>query len=255
MLYRDQVASDSLRDKFQSKKKTKSLAAQQISDPDEQNHGSSIMQDDDAERLRHAKKYDYFIILPDDPFKATWDVINMLLILFVCVTTPARIAFLEDDDFAWTLTSACVDTFFLVDLVLNFFSAYHDKQLNLIDDRKKIAKRYLKGWFLVDIFSILPISLITRSGDYNSLARIARFPKLYRLVKIMRLVRILKVVKEQNKFVKNLNDGRSDNAGSERLFFFILVFVIVCHIVACLWIFSARLEDFNPDTWVVRYGF
>ena len=179
----------------------------------------------------------------------------MLLILFVCVTTPARIAFMDDDDFAWTVTSVCVDTLFLVDLILNFFSAYHDQELNLIDDRKTIAKRYLKGWFLVDFFSILPISLITRSGDYNSLARIARFPKLYRLVKIMRLVRILKVVKEQNKLVKNLNDGRNDNAGSERLFFFILVFVIVCHIVACLWIFSARLEDFNPETWVVRYGF
>jgi len=30
---------------------------------------------DDAERLRSLKKYDYFIILPDDAFKQKWDLI------------------------------------------------------------------------------------------------------------------------------------------------------------------------------------
>ena len=96
--------------------------------------------------------------------------------------------------------------------------------------------------------------MITNTEDYNSLARIARFPKLYRLVKIMRLVRVLKIVKEKNKFVKYINEALKISAGFERLLFFILFFLVICHIVACLWIFSARLEDFNPETWVVRYG-
>ena len=201
------------------------------------------------------KKYTYCILLPDDPFKQWWDFVNMIMILFVCVTTPARIAFTEEDNFTWTLIGICVDTIFFVDLVLNFFTAYHDRELNLIDDRKKIIKHYLKGWFFIDLISILPISLITRTGDYNSLARIARFPKLYRLVKIMRLVRILKIVKQKSKFVKYLNEVLKITAGLERLLFFILLFIVICHIVTCLWIFTARLEDFNPDTWVVRYGF
>ena len=113
------------------------------------------------------KKYNYFILLPDDTFKVAWDVINMLLVLFVSVTTPARIAFTEEDNLEWTVIGLIVDVLFLVDLVLNFFSAYHDKELNLIDDRVKITKRYLRGWFFVDLISIVPISLITKAGNYN----------------------------------------------------------------------------------------
>jgi len=26
------------------------------------------------------------------------------------------------------------------------------------------------------------------------------------------------------------------------------------HMMACVWFFAARFEDFSPDTWVVRYG-
>lgn len=45
---------------------------------------------------------------------------------------------------------------------------------------------YLKGWFGIDLFTILPISQILNTTDYGNLARIARLPKLYRLIKILR---------------------------------------------------------------------
>ena len=70
-----------------------------------------------------------------------------------------------------------------------------------------------------------------------------------------RLVRMLKIVKERNKLVKYLNEILKIGVGFERLLFFILIFFILSHIVCCFWIFSARLEDFGPDTWVVRYGY
>ena len=128
----------------------------------------------------------------------------MMLILFVCVTAPSRIAFADTDPLEWIIVDAIVDSLFFVDLVLNFFMAYHDEEFTLIDDRKvniwkimhktislhlpmqKIAKEYLKSWFFIDFVSILPIQFILGGTDYTSLARIARFPKLYRLIKISR---------------------------------------------------------------------
>ena len=35
------------------------------------------------------------------------------------------------------------------------------------------------------------------------------------------------------------------------------VFIVMCfiaHFYACLWYFLAKLENFNPDTWVMRQG-
>ena len=82
------------------------------------------------------RSYDYFLILPDDSFKAAWDTIITLLIFFVCVAAPWRLAFTEEDDLPWIIIGIVVDSFFLVDLIINFFTAYHDEEFNLVDDRK-----------------------------------------------------------------------------------------------------------------------
>ena len=59
-----------------------------------------------------------------------------MLILFVCVTAPWRLAFTDEDDLTWMIVGGVVDFFFLIDLVTNFFTAYHDEEYNFIDDKK-----------------------------------------------------------------------------------------------------------------------
>ena len=49
------------------------------------------------------------------------------------------------------------------------------------------------------------------------------------------MVRMLKIVKERNKLVKYLNEVLKIGVGFERLLFFILIFFVMCHIVACFW--------------------
>jgi len=133
-----------------------------------------------------------------------------------------------------------VDVFFFVDLVLNFFFAFYDKDFEIVEDRKKIAKSYLRSWFWVDLFAVLPFDLFLHFGDFNGMSRILKLPKLYRLIKMTRLVRILKIVKERNKLVKYLQEILKIGVGFERLLFFILLFFVLSHIVACLWIFASR---------------
>ena len=54
----------------------------------------------------------------------------------MCVITPARIAFTDADDLTWVVIGLLFDLLFGIDLVLNFFMAYHDEEFNLIDERK-----------------------------------------------------------------------------------------------------------------------
>jgi hypothetical protein len=72
-------------------------------------------------------------------------------------------------------------------------------------------------------------------GNFNRLARFVRLGKLYRLIRMTRLVRILRIVKDRNKLVKYLNEILKIGIGFERLVFFILIFLVLCHIVCCLW--------------------
>lgn len=154
------------------------------------------------------------------------------------------------------------DVIFGLDILINFFSAYIDNEDNIVKNRQKIVVNYLKSWFLIDLFSILPISAILEGGkkksaNFSSLLRIARLPKLYRLVKLTKLFRMVKVVKKGNvnKITKYFLEKLKVNANIERLIYFILGFLILNHLSACIWYLMAKLQDFEPDCWVTRLGY
>ncbi|KAF4316365.1 hypothetical protein BBO99_00008728 [Phytophthora kernoviae] len=50
-----------------------------------------------------------------------------------------------------------IDSFFLLDILLNFRTAYFDDERRLIYDPRVLFWRYLKGWFLFDLISTVPI--------------------------------------------------------------------------------------------------
>lgn len=108
------------------------------------------------------------------------------MLLFTALVSPYRIAFVDIDSKAWVIVESITDVIFGTDMILNFFFAFYDQQDEVVDQRKRIALSYLKGWFIIDFCTIVPISQLLNTTDYGNLARIARLPKLYRLIKIVR---------------------------------------------------------------------
>ena len=89
-----------------------------------------------------------------------------------------------------------MDFIFLLDIFVNFNSAMENESYQIIDDRKMIARHYLRGWFLIDFISVIPVEHIWRANASNlpSFLRIIKIGKVQLLVKVSRLARILKVV-------------------------------------------------------------
>jgi hypothetical protein len=48
----------------------------------------------------------------------------------------------------------------LIDIIIVFNSALQDEDFKTIDNRKEIAIDYIQGWFLLDVFAILPFTEI-----------------------------------------------------------------------------------------------
>ena len=73
-----------------------------------------------------------------------------------------------------------IDFFFLIDIIITFNSEYINENYALVCDRKVIAINYLKGWFFIDVLSILPFDEFVETGDkkYHKLARVARIGRL-----------------------------------------------------------------------------
>ena len=197
-----------------------------------------------------------WIILPDNPYKKMWDLIIAFLILYSAIITPYEIAFHDSNKVKWF--DIFMDIVLALDIVLTFFSAYTDDEENLVKNHRKIINSYLRSWFVVDIISILPISyIISNNSKYSGLTKISKLPKLYRLVKLTKLLRITKISSKGNlnKVTKFFMEKLKINANVERLFFFILTFLLMNHLCACFWYFMAKIEDFSPDSWVVRLGY
>ena len=118
----------------------------------------------------------------------------------------------------------------------------------------------MRGWFLIDLLAILPIGYIQKimpvdetSSDsssedsnaksVNGIVRIARIGRMYKLIKLTRLIRIFKIFKSKGTLFKKAKGKLNLGEGFERLVFFILMSGMICHIVACMWCFTATFED------------
>lgn len=53
-----------------------------------------------------------------------------------------------------------VDGFFLLDIIINFLSAYENSEGKTIVNCKSIAVNYLTGWFLLDLSTSIPVQLL-----------------------------------------------------------------------------------------------
>ena len=105
---------------------------------------------------------------------------------------------------------------------------------------------YLKGFFIIDIISVFPITYTMNSKTADGLARLARLPRLYKLLRLMKLIRMLKVLKEKNRFLSMLNDYVRLKPSQERLILFFLFVLLFTHVMSCLWYFSSKFDGMNP---------
>ena len=108
------------------------------------------------------------LFYPQDCFKSVfWDMIMALCLLITCLIVPFNMAFSEElDQIDWFIQFVLViDIFFSLDILINFNTAIliNDEVMELEDDRKEIACIYLKGWFLIDLLSVIPFDVLVNT--------------------------------------------------------------------------------------------
>lgn len=128
----------------------------------------------------------------------------MLLILYVMIVTPFELAFIVSRPLrrqvrasSWRqgrlipnkrtglwLANQFVNCGFLIDMYLNFTTAYFDKDAGTWrTDHLRIANHYVKSWFLLDLLTILPMEYV--AGEEALLVRLLRLFRLAKLLKAL----------------------------------------------------------------------
>lgn len=80
----------------------------------------------------------------------------MLLVVYTGTYIPYKTAFVEESPDYVNYIELSIDSLFIVDMIVNFISAYEDRDKNIEFRLTKIAQGYLTSWFLFDCVSCIP---------------------------------------------------------------------------------------------------
>lgn len=219
--------------------------------------GVYSMVEEDVEQLKP------WVIYPNSPFKGVWNVVLVFLLFYTATLMPYRIAFADDSkQDSWWYWELIVDSGFFFDIIVNCFSVYIDSDGEPVTNNRQILWAYIRSWMFIDIVAVFPFDAIqTESEDegrsrngYNTLLRLVRLPRLYRLVKLSRVLKVFSG-NGQGEWVIKLQELMHIKHSFMRLLRSFVTVIICLHIIACLWYFAAKVNDFEPNTWVYRHGY
>ncbi|XP_049889540.1 potassium voltage-gated channel subfamily H member 6-like [Epinephelus moara] len=178
-------------------------------------------------------------ILHYSPFKAVWDWVILLLVIYTAIFTPYSAAFLlsdQEETAMQTCGYSCspldvvdfiVDIMFIVDIIINFRTTYVNSNDEVVSQSSRIAVHYFKGWFLIDMVAAIPFDLlIYRSGEEVTTTLIG-------LLKTARLLRLVRVARKLDRY---------SEYGAAVLFLLMCTFALIAHWLACIWYAIGNVE-------------
>uniref|UniRef100_A0A8D2QP42 Hyperpolarization activated cyclic nucleotide gated potassium and sodium channel 2 n=1 Tax=Zosterops lateralis melanops TaxID=1220523 RepID=A0A8D2QP42_ZOSLA len=191
-----------------------------------------------------------------------WDFTMLLFMVGNLIIIPVGITFFKEETTApWIVFNVVSDTFFLMDLVLNFRTGIViEDNTEIILDPEKIKKKYLKTWFVVDFVSSIPVDyvfLIVEKGIDSEVyktaraLRIVRFTKILSLLRLLRLSRLIRYIHQWEEIFHMTYDLAS---AVMRIINLIGMMLLLCHWDGCLQFLVPMLQDFPQNCWVSING-
>lgn len=195
----------------------------------------------------------WYILHPDHKPRRRWDLAMSAVLIYTATIMPYRLAFENIASEFWTGLESTVMALFLLDLCINFLTAFYNADGELVHNLLMIARHYAAGWLVVDLVACVPFNMIV-SGDttssnsgYSNILKLVRVPQLYRL---LRLSRLLKTLKSSDGCLSRLQDYFSLKSSALRLFSFFVSMLTGVHLMACLWCFLPSLEANPTQSWI-----
>ncbi|CAA3014221.1 potassium channel KAT3-like [Olea europaea var. sylvestris] len=182
-----------------------------------------------------------YIISPFNPRYRAWEMFLVLLVIYSAWISPFEFAFLRYKKDALFIIDNIVNSFFAIDILLTFFVAYLDSQSYLlVDNRQKIAIRYLSTWFVFDVCSTIPFQSISLLFTDHSDGLCFQFLSMLRLWRLRRVSSLFARLEKDIRF----------NYFWTRCAKLISVTLFAVHFAGC---FNYMIADRYPDpkrTWI-----
>lgn len=184
-----------------------------------------------------------FVVHPETTAKYRWDALVICAVLVSTITVPFRLAFSLDFEPIMApvvAVDSVTDILFAIDIVLCFFSGFRTADESgasmVVLNHSAIVRRYLGGWFLLDVVSVFPFDMLI--GDDSNAGRINRTLRMFRVIKLFRVFRMSRAL---NQLEMQLT---AFNPAIFRIVKLVLLLMLLWHWIGCLW-FTIRFFDLS----------
>ncbi|CAK9014071.1 unnamed protein product [Durusdinium trenchii] len=193
---------------------------------------------------------------PNSWIRSFWDALTIIAILFEISVAPMLLYRLDDsarrvaDLLQWITT-----IFWVFDVPATFFTATYVNDI-LCFRLPDIASAYLRGWFLFDMFMLVPDLIVLLAPEMADgpagVFRMARARRVLRLFRFVQIVRLWKTLQSWlSTFETRLTFLRTQFGSVARPVFFMgLLMGVAVHVLGSLWFAAGD----TPSGWVLEEG-
>ena len=146
----------------------------------------------DDQKQKNKKCFDKMYLHPEDQFLSIFDIVMLIIIGYSCFTSAYYLTFHMTTSPALLYVEDITYICFGIDITLNFFRVFQDKEGVWIYDHEKIAKRYARSTLFFDVISTFPFYLLPED-TINLNFKLVRLFRLTRVVRIFDLQRFMTI--------------------------------------------------------------
>mmetsp|Transcript_107302 Transcript_107302/g.308719 ORF Transcript_107302/g.308719 Transcript_107302/m.308719 type:complete len:1278 (+) Transcript_107302:90-3923(+) len=131
------------------------------------------------------------VLSPVGYVRLAWDAMTLFSLSIDMWVTPFEIVFTSPDikfNIVRTINYVILG-FFTMDIFLNFNTGFINKD-RLVMQRKEIVRKYIFGYFLLDLVATVPWDLVNTSTSVFGMTRLVKVTKLVKVLRFLRLLRM-----------------------------------------------------------------
>eukprot|EP00435_Cladocopium_sp_Y103_P037179 s292_g9.t2 len=190
------------------------------------------------------------VMTPGGITRAIWDALRMICVIIDIVVIPLRF-FEIPVDFDWKVKvfSFFSLIFWTLDILVSFRTGHFEKGV-LVMDSRKIAKHYLKRWFLFDLCVIVLDYILLGMDGFGSLNTLPDSTQVLQVIRMIRVGRLLK----WNQMFASLRERFDSQYWITQMSIvnIIIQILLMYHVVACIFFGLGKLNE-SQVSWIQTY--
>jgi CRP-like cAMP-binding protein len=131
-------------------------------------------------------------------------------------------------------------------MTINFRLAFMENSTYQFEPAK-IRAHYCKGWFLIDLVTLIPWDVISMIVEANSDSGEVQNLKILRLLKILKLTKMIRIMKTAS-VLKRLQTQLGMNNTTKQLLKYLMIIIALMHWCACSWGMMAAYSESTPNS-------